>query len=273
MSAPFEAGERVLLVDDRGRRFLVKLQSGAAFHFHGGAVPHDLILGSEEGVIVHSTNGARLACYRPTMADFILKMPRGAQVVYPRDIGAILVFADIGPGTTVLEAGTGSAALTLALARATGPDGRVVSYEMRPDHHERAVANLESFLGKVPSWVELRLGDVREVATTGETFDRAVLDLPEPWSVLSEVTQAMHAGGLLSTYLPTTNQVQQCVLAMEAAGYEEVSTFEVMLRSWHVTERSVRPDHRMVAHTGFVTVGRRGQDAASIGHPGDPNTS
>ena len=119
-------------------------------------------------------------------------------------------------------------------------------------------ANLESFLGKVPSWVDLRLGDVRDVAATDEVFDRVVLDLPEPWGVLPEIRGALHPGGLLCTYLPTTNQVQDCVLAMEAAGFDQVSTFEVMLRPWHVTARSVRPDHRMVAHTGFVTVGRRG---------------
>ncbi len=258
MSAPFEAGERVLLVDDRGRRFLVKLQPGAAFHFHGGAVPHELILGSEQGVAVHSTRGVRLTCFRPTLSDFILKMPRGAQVVYPKDIGAILVYADIAPGTRVLEAGTGSGALTLALARATGPEGLVVSYDRRQDHHERGAANLESFLGKIPSWVDLRLGDVREVAATGEVFDRVVLDLPEPWTVTPEIRAVLHPGGLLCTYLPTTNQVQECVLAMDAAGFDQVHTFEVMLRPWHVTARSVRPDHRMVAHTGFVTVGRRG---------------
>jgi len=258
VSAPFEPGERVLLVDDRGRRFLVRLQSGGSFHFHGGVVPHDLILGSDEGVTVHSTNGAALVCYRPTLADFILKMPRGAQVVYPKDIGAILVYTDIAPGSRVLEAGTGSGALTLALARAAGPDGRVVSYEVRSDHHERAAGNLESYLGKIPGWLELRLGDVREVADTEEEFDRAVLDLPEPWSVLPDVGSRLRPGAIVCVYLPTTNQVQQSVLALREEGFGEVVTFEVLVRSWHVTPRSVRPDHRMVAHTGFITVGRRG---------------
>jgi tRNA (adenine57-N1/adenine58-N1)-methyltransferase len=257
MSAPFEAGERVLLIDNRGRRFLVKLQSGGTFHFHGGAVPHDLILGSEEGTLVHSTTGAGLICLRPTLADFVLKMPRGAQVVYPKDMGAIVVEADIAPGSSVLEAGTGSGALTIALSRATGPDGKVISYEARVDFHEKAAANLEAFFGKIPPWVDLRLGDVREVAAAGESFDRAVLDLPEPWSVLPEVGGALRTGGILCTYLPTTNQIQLCVPALESAGFTEVSTFEVLRRSWHVTERSVRPDHRMVAHTGFITVGRK----------------
>ncbi len=259
---PFEPGERVLFVDSRGRRFLVRLQAGSTFHFHDGAVPHDLVLGSEEGTLVHSSTGAELLCLRPTLSDFILKMPRGAQVIYPKDIGAILVFADIAPGSHVLEAGTGSGALTMALCRATGPEGRVVSYEARPEFHEKASANLETFLGKLPTWLELRLGDVREVAPTSETFDRVVLDLPEPGAVLSEVGSVLRSGGLICTYLPTTNQVQESVLALNAAGYIEVETFEIVLRTWHVTERSVRPDHRMVAHTGFITVGRKSAPGA-----------
>jgi tRNA (adenine57-N1/adenine58-N1)-methyltransferase len=257
-SVPFEPGERVLLVDSRSRRFLVRLQAGETFHFHGGAVPHDLILGSEEGTVVHSATGATLGCFRPRFADFVLKMPRGAQVIYPKDVGAILVFADIGPGARVLEAGSGSGALTIALCRAAGPEGRVVSYDIRSDFHETAATNVESFFGKIPSWLELRQGDVREVAGTGERFGRAVLDLPEPWSVLEAVTVALAPGGVLCCYLPTTNQTQTTVLAMRRAGYGEVETFEVLLRPWHVTAESVRPDHRMVAHTGFITVGRRG---------------
>jgi tRNA (adenine57-N1/adenine58-N1)-methyltransferase catalytic subunit len=257
MSGPFEVGERVLLIDARGRRFLVKLQADGTFHYHGGAVPHDLIVGSEDGTVVHSTTGADLMCLRPTLADFVLKMPRGAQVVYPKDMGAIVVEADIAPGSSVLEAGTGSGALTIALARAVGPEGSVITYEAREDFHEKAAANLEAFFGKVPPWVDLRFGDVRDVGALGDTFDRAVLDLPEPWALLPEVGRALRTGGILCTYLPTTNQIQLCVPAMEGAGFTEVTTFEVLHRTWHVTERSVRPDHRMVAHTGFITVGRK----------------
>jgi tRNA (adenine57-N1/adenine58-N1)-methyltransferase len=258
MSGPLEAGERVLFVDDRGRTFMVRLQPGAAFHFHGGQVPHDLVLGSEEGTEVHSTLGVRLVCWRPTLADFVLKMPRGAQVIYPKDIGTLLIYADIAPGSRVLEAGTGSGALTMALCRAAGPEGRVVSYEAREDFHLGARANLEMFFSKLPEWLDLRSGDVREVASTGETFDRVVLDLPEPWAVLEEIGRAVRSGAILCTYLPTTNQVQEAVLALEAAGFVEPRTFEVLVRTWHVTRRSVRPDHRMVAHTGFMTVARRG---------------
>jgi tRNA (adenine57-N1/adenine58-N1)-methyltransferase len=258
VSAPFQPGERALLIDGRGRRFLVRLQRGSAFHFHGGVVSHDLILDAPEGTVVHSSLGVGLTCLRPRMADFVLKMPRGAQVIYPKDVGAILIQADIAPGSAVLEAGSGSGALTIALCRATGPEGRVVSYEVREDFHAGAAANVESFFGKVPTWIDLRLGDVRDVATSGERFDRAVLDLPEPWSVLTEVAAVLPAGGILCTYLPTTNQVQASVLAMQGQGFTQIETFEVLLRFWHVARESVRPDHRMVAHTGFVTVGRKG---------------
>lgn len=247
----------MLLVDGRGRRFLVRLEPGAVFHFHEGRVPHDLVLGSEEGVQVHSTMGAALTCLRPTFSDFVLKMPRGAQVIYPKDIGAILVLADIAPGSRVLEAGTGSGAMTIALCRAVGPGGAVVSYEVREDFHRRAAANVASFFGEPPGWLDLRLGDVRDVSGAGEVFDRVVLDLPEPASVLPEVREALRPGAILCTYLPTANQVHEAVLALRGGGFAEVGTFEVLLRSWHVAERSVRPDHRMVAHTGFITVGRR----------------
>jgi tRNA (adenine57-N1/adenine58-N1)-methyltransferase len=251
----------VVFLDARGRRFLVRLEDGGTFHFHGGAVPHDLVIGSDEGTTVHSTTGAPLVCFRPRLADFVLKMGRGAQVIYPKDVGPILVYADIGPGARVLEAGTGSGGLTLALCRAVGPEGRVVSYEKREEFREVARANAEGFFGKVPSWLELRAGDVREVAGSGEAYHRVLLDLPEPWGVLGEVGSVLIPGGILCGYLPTTGQVQELVLALTEAGYMEVQTFEVMLRTWHVAERSVRPDHRMIGHTGFITVGRRASRA------------
>jgi tRNA (adenine57-N1/adenine58-N1)-methyltransferase catalytic subunit len=260
MSGPFEPGERILLVDQRDRRYLVRLRAGETWHSHGGGVPHDLLIGEPEGTVVHSATGMAFRAFRPRMADFVLKMPRGAQVVYPKDVGAILVEADVFMGAHVLEAGTGSGSLTMALCRATGPDGRVVSYELRPEFQANAAQNIEAFLGKLPPWLELRQGDVREVAATGERFDRVVLDLPEPWAALDAVGKVLGPGGIVCGYLPTTIQVQQLVLGFEAGGYEHLETFEVLHRSWHVTARSVRPDHRMVAHTGFVTVGRRTGD-------------
>jgi tRNA (adenine57-N1/adenine58-N1)-methyltransferase catalytic subunit len=252
----FEAGERILFVDARDRTYLVRLQARGTFHTHGGALPHDLVIGQPEGVRVETGGGMVLTAFRPRFADYALKMPRGAQVVYPKDIGPVLVYGDVFPGARVLEAGTGSGALTIALARAVGAQGRVVSYELRPEHRERAVANIEDFYGTLPGWLELRDGDVREAATAGERFDRAILDLPQPWDVLPALKTALEPGAVLCCYLPTTVQVQQVVLAFEPAGFQHVETFETLLRSWHVTDRSVRPDHRMVGHTGFLTVAR-----------------
>jgi len=256
LSAPFEPGERALLIDARGRRYLFRLRAGESWHSHGGAVPHDLILGSPEGTRVNSTGGMAFTCFRPRLADFVLKMPRGAQVVYPKDLGAILMWADVDPGARVLEAGTGSGSLTLALCRAVGSEGRVVSYELRPEFHAKAAQNVEAFFGKLPEWLELREGDVRAVAETGESYDRVIFDLPEPWGLLEEVGRVLEPGGIVCAYLPTTVQVQTLVLALEARGFGLVETFETLHRSWHVTERSVRPDHRMVGHTGFITVAR-----------------
>ncbi len=263
---PFEAGERALLLDARGRRYLVRLQPDRDFHFHGGMVPFADIIGRDEGAVLTSSKGAVLQAFRPRLADFVLKMPRGAQVVYPKDLAAILMHADIGPGSRVLEAGTGSGAMTLALCRAIGPEGRVVTYEVRPEFLEKAAANVEAFFGKAPATLDMRAGDLREVVETGERFDRVILDMPEPWGVLEAVTRVLEPGGILCGYLPTTVQVQTLVLDMRARGFQQVETFELMLRSWYVTDRSVRPDHRMVGHTGFITVGRYGPGAA-FGEP------
>jgi tRNA (adenine57-N1/adenine58-N1)-methyltransferase catalytic subunit len=258
MEAPFESRERVLLLDAKGRRYLVRLQEGGTFHFHGGAVRHDDLIGEQEGVVVSSGTGASLAAYRPRLADFILKMPRGAQVVYPKDVGAILVFADVFPGARVLEAGTGSGSLTISLARAVGSSGRVVSYELRPDHHEQAVENVQTYFGAIPAELDLREGDVLDAAAEPDRYSHLVLDLPQPWDCIELACRVLEPGGVFCAYLPTTVQVQQLGLGLEEAGFRDLETFETLMRTWHVAERSVRPDHRMVAHTGFVTVGRRG---------------
>jgi tRNA (adenine57-N1/adenine58-N1)-methyltransferase len=257
VSAPFEPGERVLFVDQRDRTYLVKLQAGGTFHTHGGMLAHDEVIGRAQGVRLETSGGMVLTAFRPRFADFVLKMPRGAQVVYPKDVGPILVQADIFPGARVLEAGSGSGALTIALCRAVGAEGRVVSYEIRADHRDRAVQNVEAFFGKIPDRLDLRTGDLADVAGTGDRFDRAVLDLPEPWASLEQLASVIEAGGVVCAYLPTTVQVQQLVLELQPRGFRHEETFETLHRTWHVTERSVRPDHRMVAHTGFLTIARR----------------
>jgi tRNA (adenine57-N1/adenine58-N1)-methyltransferase catalytic subunit len=260
MSAPFEAGEKVLLIDQRERTYLLSLQAGASYHTHAGTLAHDDLIGKPEGTRVVTARGMVLAAFRPRFADYVLKMPRGAQVVYPKDLGPIVVYADVFPGARVLEAGTGSGALTIALCRAVGDQGRVVSYELRPEHRERAQANVESFFGKIPDRLEMRDGDVSDAGSRGDRFDRLVLDLPEPWAPLEALRPALEPGAVLCAYLPTTIQVQQLVLALPQNGFLHIETFEVLKRGWHVTERSVRPDHRMVGHTGFLTLARVGPE-------------
>ena len=258
MSAPFEAGEKVLLIDQRDRTHLFSLEAGATYHTHGGTLSHDDVIGRPEGTRVSTARGMVFSAFRPRFADFVLKMPRGAQVVYPKDLGPIVVYADVGPGARVLEAGAGSGALTIALCRAVGEQGRVVSYELREEHLTQAHANVESFFGKIPDRLEMRAGDVAEVGAGSERFDRVVLDLAEPWASLPALRTALEPGAVLCAYLPTTIQVHQLVLALPRAGFLHIETFEVLKRGWHVTERSVRPDHRMVGHTGFLTLARVG---------------
>lgn len=257
MSAPFEPGEKVLLIDQRERTYLVLLEPGATYHTHSGTLAHDDVLGVPEGTTVHTSKGMVLIAFRPRFADFVLKMTRGAQVVYPKDLGQIVTYADVGPGDRVVEAGTGSGALTIALCRAVGADGRVVSYELRDEHRAQALVNIEGFFGKLPDHLELRTGDLAEVADAADRFDRAVLDLPNPWDPLPALATVLEPGAVLCAYLPTTGQVQQLVLALPEAGFHHVETFETLRRGWHVTSRSVRPDHRMVGHTGFLVFARR----------------
>ena len=251
----FIEGERVLLLDRRGRRYLVQLRVGAQFHTHNGFIEHDALIGAPEGTRTTSTGGSTLIAIRPTLSDFVLKMPRGAQVVYPKDIGTILLAADVFPGATILEAGTGSGALTLGLLRVVGERGRVITYEMRQDFSDRARRNIEAFLGKFPDELDMRFGDVTE-ADVGEEVDRIVLDLPEPWRVLDVATRVLRPGGIFCSYVPTIPQVGQISEALRGAAFTDVATSETLVRTWHVEGQSIRPDHRMVAHTGFITTAR-----------------
>lgn len=257
MRGPFEAGERVLLVDQRDRTYLFQLEAGATYHTHSGTLAHDALIGHPEGSRVETSKGMVLTAFRPRFADFVLKMPRAAQVVYPKDLGPIVTYTDIFPGARVLEAGTGSGALTIALCRAVGTQGRVVSYELRPDHRQQALDNLRAFFGSMPDSLEIRDGDLAEVAGTGERYDRAVLDMADPWACLPALREVLEPGGIVCAYLPTIMQVQQLVMALEPHGFAHLESFETLKRGWHVTDRSVRPDHRMQGHTGFLSFGRR----------------
>ncbi len=254
MSGTFGAGDRVLLVDNRKRRHLITLADGGEFHTHAGIVRHDDLIGKPEGLTVRTTRGARLTAVRPTLAEYVLEMPRGAQVIYPKDIGPILILADVFPGVRILESGVGSGVLTTALLRAIGPTGSVTGYEIRDDFAQRALKNVHGFLGEgVPLEVQVR--DVYE-GIDARDLDRVILDLPEPWRVVKHATEAMRPGGILCAYLPTILQVGRLREEISAAPFGMVETLEVLQRGWHVEGQSIRPDHRMVAHTGFLTVAR-----------------
>ena len=250
-------GEAVLLIDKKGRHFLVKLQRGQQFQYHLGGLPHDEIIGAEDGSTIATNTGSELKLIRPRLADYILKMPRGAQVVYPKDIGPIVVWADVGPGMTVLEAGTGSGALTSALLRAVGPEGRVVTVERREDHQKTARKTITWWFGGIPENLDMRIGEVEDAIAEIRPA-RIVLDLPEPWHAAEIAAEHQPGGAVFCSYLPTVPQVQRLVETLEESGrFIEVDVFETMHRTWNVSGRSVRPDHRMVGHTGFITTARR----------------
>jgi tRNA (adenine57-N1/adenine58-N1)-methyltransferase len=254
VNGAFAAGDRVLLIDNKRRRHLITLEVGGEFHSHTGVLRHDDLLGNPEGITVRTTKGSRLVAVRPTLAEYVLEMPRGAQVIYPKDLGPILMLADIFPGARILESGVGSGALTMALLRSIGPTGTVVGYELRPDFADRAQRNITGMLGDD---VPLRI-DVRDVydGIDEEDLDRVVLDLPEPWQVVKHAEAALRPGGILLAYLPTIGQVSRLRDELEGSAFGMAESLEVLQRTWHVDGQSVRPDHRMVAHTGFLTTAR-----------------
>ena len=225
MSRVFAAGDRVLLIDHKKRRYLVTLKPGGEFHSHAGFVPHDNIIDQPDGSTVRSTRNQGYLAIRPTLSDFVLKMPRGAQVIYPKDLGPILMLADLFPGARVLESGIGSGALSMAMLRA---GASIVGYELRDCYEGIDETDL----------------------------DRVVLDLPEPWRVVPHAEKAMHPGGILLAYTPSIVQVMQLREALDRSAFDLAETVEVLNRTWHVEGQAVRPDHRMVAHTGFLTHAR-----------------
>jgi tRNA (adenine57-N1/adenine58-N1)-methyltransferase catalytic subunit len=250
---PFAAGERALLIDPRGRRYLVILKVGGEFHSHGGYIPHDELIGRVEGTTVRATKGLAYTALRPSLADFVLKMPRGAQVIYPKDIATILMIADIFPGARVLESGVGSGALSLGLLRA-GAD--IVGYELREDFAAKAQQNVVAFSGdEVLSRYRVEIRDCYE-GIEETALDRIVLDLPEPWQVVKHAERALCPGGILVAYTPTIVQAAQLRESLADRPFLQNSTIEVLHRGWHIDGQSVRPDHRMVAHTGFLTSAR-----------------
>ena len=266
---PFAPGDQAQLTDPKGRRHLAVLQPGKVFHTHRGSITLDDLIGSPEGSVVRSSAGTPYVALRPLLADFTLSMTRGAAVIYPKDAAQILAMADIWPGARVLEAGAGSGALSCWLLRAVGPDGLVVSCERRSDFAEIARTNVEKFFGGVPHQWELRVGEFgrdqdpgTEDAGAGgageEPFDRVVLDMLAPWECIGAAARVLLPGGVLACYVATVTQLSATVEAVRGhGGFDEPAAWESLTRGWHADGLAVRPEHRMVGHTGFLVTARR----------------
>ncbi len=250
----FKEGDKVLLLDPKKRRYLIDLAADGEFHSHAGFVTHGDIIGSREGIVVRSTKGSEYTVVRPTLEDFVVEMPRGAQVIYPKDLGPMCILADLGPGDRVFESGVGSGALSMTMLR-YGVD--IVGCELREDFANRARTNVRSFLGEEAlGRYHVTLGDAYEgIDPAHGTFDKVMLDLPEPWRVVPHAEGALRAGGILVAYTPSITQAAQVREALKGK-WIDGRTIEVLHRGWHIDGQAVRPDHRMVAHTGFLNVAR-----------------
>ena len=259
---PFAVGDRVQLTDAKGRHYTMLLSAGGEFHTHRGAIAHDAVIGLPEGSVVKSANGDPFLVLRPLLVDYVMSMPRGAQLIYPKDAAQIVLEGDIFPGARVLEAGAGSGALTCSLLCAVGPHGRVISYEVRADHAEHARRNVETFFGGVPDNWRLVLNDVAEAEADSEladgSVDRVVLDMLAPWEVLDTVARVTVAGGVLIVYLATVTQLSKTVEALrDQQCWTEPRSWETLQRGWNVVGLAVRPQHNMRGHTGFLVSARR----------------
>ncbi|UPO78284.1 MULTISPECIES: tRNA (adenine-N1)-methyltransferase [Arthrobacter] len=264
---PLRPGERVQLTDEKGRRNTITLTEGGAFHTHRGYLPHESIIGVPEGTIVTNTTGHQYQVLRPLLSDFVLSMPRGAAVVYPKDAGQIVTMADIFPGARVVEAGVGSGALSISLLRAVGDNGSLHSYERREEFADIARGNVETFFGGPhPAW-EITLGDFQDQVVKNQepgSVDRVVLDMLAPWECTDAVAEVLAPGGVWISYVATVTQLSRTAEAIRADGrFTEPEGWESMVRGWHLEGLAVRPDHRMVAHTGFLLSARRLAEGAT----------
>jgi tRNA (adenine57-N1/adenine58-N1)-methyltransferase len=257
-TGPFAVGDRVQLTDAKGRHYTMILNPGSEFHTHRGAIEHDAVIGQPEGSVVKSTSGDAFLVLRPLLIDYVLSMPRGAQVIYPKDAAQIVHEGDIFPGARVLEAGAGSGALTCSLLRAVGPGGQVISYEVRDDHAVHAKRNVETFFGQEPDNWRLIIGDIVDSDLAEASVDRVVLDMLAPWDVLDTVARLLIPGGVLMVYVATVTQLSKTVEALrEQQCWTEPRTWETLQRGWDVVGLAVRPQHNMRGHTAFLVSARR----------------
>ncbi|MEY2849161.1 MAG: hypothetical protein RI885_1828 [Actinomycetota bacterium] len=269
-SGPFRPGDRVQLTGPKGRLNTISLEPGAIFHTHRGGVEHDAVIGQPDGSVVIGTTGDEYLALRPLLGDFVMSMPRGAAIVYPKDAAQIVAFADIFPGATVVEAGVGSGALSLWLLRAIGPTGRLASFERRQEFADVASGNVTSFLGSEPTNWSVTVGDLVDELPSLEpgSVDRVVLDMLAPWECLDVVADALTPGGLVVCYIATVTQLSRVAEAVRSTGlFTDPDSSETLVRGWHVEGLAVRPDHRMVAHTGFLLTARRLAPGAVLPQP------
>lgn len=252
-----QPGDLVQLTDPKGRHHTFALVPGKEFHTHKGKLLHDDLIGQPEGIVATTAAGVAYLVLRPLLRDFVLSMPRGATVIYPKDAAAIVGLADVFPGARVVEAGAGSGALTCSLLRAVGPNGQVLSFERRADFAEVARGNVERFLGGPQANWSIEVGDVQDRLRATDVH-RVVLDMLAPWECVPAVADALMPGGILVTYLATTTQLSRMAETLRADGrFTEPQGSELMLRTWHLEGLAVRPDHRMTGHTGFLLSTRR----------------
>jgi tRNA (adenine57-N1/adenine58-N1)-methyltransferase catalytic subunit len=255
LKQPLKENDAVLFIDRKARRYLKLLRQGQKIVIRG-EIRSEALYGLEEGSRVRLSSGETFLVLRPTYADLIPHLPRAAQVIYPKDTGPLLIWGDVYPGAIVIEGGVGAGAFTIALLRAVGPQGRVISYELREDFAMRARRNVTDFLGAAPQW-ELKLRDLYE-GFDESGVDRVFVDLPEPERALEVVAHALRPGGVFVAYVPTVIQLKETVEALQQrSDFGEIESFETLLRNWQVKGMSVRPVHRMVAHSAFIIVARR----------------
>ena len=259
MTQPIAEGECIILLDpEDDKEFLFRMRAKGHINLHKGKILHTEIIGKPEGSVVRSSKGNPFLVFRPTLFQYIMHMKRDTSIIYPKDLSLILLYADIHPGCTVLEAGIGSGSLTLALLRAVGPEGKVISYEVRKEFIQRATKNIQLFMGDPPN-LEIKQRDVYE-GIEEEELDKIILDIPKPWRMVTDAAESLRPGGMFIGYLPTIIQVKSLVDALqEEKRFTSIETFESLLRNWHIEGLSVRPEHRMVGHTGFLTLARKGE--------------
>ncbi len=253
----FSEGDRIQLTDPKGKMYTFTIIPGKEWHTHKGWIVHNDLIGLPEGSVVSTSAGLKFTAFKPLLGDFVLSMPRGATIVYPKDAAMIVGVADVFPGAKVIEAGVGSGALSISLLRAIGQDGELSSFERREDFADIARENVKTYFGEVPSQWKLTVGSVQE-SSTDQKYDRVILDMLAPWECVAFAADVLRPGGVFLAYVATTTQLSSTAEALKDDGrFTEPLSSETIVRDWHHEGLAVRPMQRMIGHTGFLIVSRR----------------